>query len=121
MGICASKDATTIVETRESNVDLNGVELKESNPNELLVGKVPSNLMPTGTNDGDGVEEAGHTENVLVSRVPASSNRILSSCRLHTDILGHFRQSFWICCSAAAVKCYCLVKATATPTVLKRS
>lgn len=95
MGICASKDATAIVETKESNVDLNGVELKESNPNELLLEKVPSNLMPT--NDGDGVEEAGHTENVLVSCVRASSNRSLSSCRLHTDILGHFRQSFWIC------------------------
>ena len=63
MGICASKDATAIDATSERKIDLNGVELKESNPNEpLQVEKIPSN--PTGNSDGDGVEEAGPTENV---------------------------------------------------------
>ena len=64
MGICSSKDATDIVETRDCNVDRHGVELKESKPNEPLpVEKVE--------NDGDGVEEAGHTGNVSTNTVRA--------------------------------------------------
>jgi hypothetical protein len=88
MGICVSKDATASDEVRERNADSNGVELKESNPNEP-VEKIPPDLIEK--TDGDGAEEAGHTDNVRVSTVRAPKR--VSSCRLHTDISGHFRQS----------------------------
>ena len=68
MGICVSKDATAIVESREGNLDANGVELKESNPNEP-VEKIPTDVKK---NDGDGVEEAGGTEKVPVSTSTSS-------------------------------------------------
>ena len=93
MGICASKNAIPVVETKEGNVDSNGAELKESNPNEpLLVEVYPTNLIETI--DGDGAEEAGHTEKVSTVRAP----KRFSSHRFRYRHFGSFSSnSSWIC------------------------
>lgn len=98
MGICASKDATANVAAKEDNVDSNGVELKETNPNTSDSLALEKNT-PMEKSDGDGVEEAGPTSttNVSRSKYHTSSNFELP-CQHHEEtFLGHFRPLCWIC------------------------